>query len=179
MKYLNILFIASITIVTFSCKDNKNTEPEVVNVDTSEIKVEEAATTESSFKDEKVAKVFEQYLDVKNALVATDAKKTAEAANALKMTIIEFDADKKAEAALSEMASSGDIEEQRTYFVALTASMDTILNGALASGTIFKQYCPMAFNNEGASWFSNSKEIRNPYFGDKMLKCGRVEAELN
>ena len=32
----------------------------------------------------------------------------------------------------------------------------------------------MAFNNTGAYWLSNSKEIYNPYFGDMMLNCGRV-----
>jgi hypothetical protein len=37
----------------------------------------------------------------------------------------------------------------------------------------------MAFNNTGGYWLSNSKEIRNPFFGDKMLKCGRIEKEIN
>ncbi len=178
MKNIKILFLATIAVVTFSCKDNKNAEPEVVTVDSGMTEVEAAEVTESSFKDEKIAKVFDEYLAVKNALVETNAKQTAEAANVLKETIKDFDADKKAETALAIIASSGDVEEQRKEFVALTAAMEPILNGALASGTVYKQYCPMAFNNTGASWFSNSKEIRNPYFGDKMLKCGRIEAEL-
>jgi hypothetical protein len=36
----------------------------------------------------------------------------------------------------------------------------------------------MAFNNKGAYWISSSKDILNPYFGDKMLKCGRVDSEV-
>jgi Cu(I)/Ag(I) efflux system membrane fusion protein len=32
----------------------------------------------------------------------------------------------------------------------------------------------MAKNQEGARWISREKEIRNPYFGEKMLKCGSV-----
>lgn len=32
----------------------------------------------------------------------------------------------------------------------------------------------MAFNNEGADLFSDSEQVRNPYFGDKMLSCGKV-----
>jgi hypothetical protein len=36
----------------------------------------------------------------------------------------------------------------------------------------------MAKNNEGAFWLSASDQIRNPYFGDKMLKCGSVEEEI-
>ncbi|MFT4674108.1 MAG: hypothetical protein ACI9R6_001009, partial [Saprospiraceae bacterium] len=35
------------------------------------------------------------------------------------------------------------------------------------------------FNNTGGYWLSNSKEIRNPYFGSKMLKCGRIDKEFN
>ncbi len=40
--------------------------------------------------------------------------------------------------------------------------------------TIFVQHCPMADNNNGADWLSLDKQIRNPYFGDKMLTCGSV-----
>jgi Cu(I)/Ag(I) efflux system membrane fusion protein len=35
----------------------------------------------------------------------------------------------------------------------------------------------MAFDT-GAYWISDSKEIRNPYFGDAMLTCGEVKKEL-
>jgi hypothetical protein len=37
----------------------------------------------------------------------------------------------------------------------------------------------MAFNDQGAYWISDREEIRNPYFGDKMLTCGVVKEELN
>jgi hypothetical protein len=33
----------------------------------------------------------------------------------------------------------------------------------------------MAFDGEGGYWLSDSKEIRNPYYGEKMLVCGNVE----
>ncbi|MCB1234932.1 MAG: efflux RND transporter periplasmic adaptor subunit [Verrucomicrobiae bacterium] len=35
-------------------------------------------------------------------------------------------------------------------------------------------HCPMAFQNRGADWLQNGAEIRNPYFGARMLKCGEV-----
>ena len=41
--------------------------------------------------------------------------------------------------------------------------------------TFYIQHCPMAFDNEGADWISKEREIRNPYFGDKMMKCGIVQ----
>ena len=36
----------------------------------------------------------------------------------------------------------------------------------------------MAFEGKGDYWYSTSEEIRNPYFGDKMLKCGRVDETI-
>lgn len=37
---------------------------------------------------------------------------------------------------------------------------------------LYKQRCPMAFNNKGAEWLSNVEEIRNPYLPKTMLECG-------
>ena len=40
---------------------------------------------------------------------------------------------------------------------------------------VYLEFCPMAFDNKGGFWISKEKEIKNPYFGDKMLKCGEVK----
>jgi len=37
----------------------------------------------------------------------------------------------------------------------------------------------MAFGNEGADWLSKEEAIQNPYFGDKMMKCGVVKAIID
>ncbi len=46
---------------------------------------------------------------------------------------------------------------------------------------MYWQNCPMAFDNKGANWLSNTYEIMNPYMGKKdvkhgntMLHCGEV-----
>ena len=36
----------------------------------------------------------------------------------------------------------------------------------------------MAFAGKGAYRTSENREIQNPYFGDKMPKCGEKEEEL-
>ncbi|GAA4834617.1 efflux RND transporter periplasmic adaptor subunit [Algivirga pacifica] len=41
--------------------------------------------------------------------------------------------------------------------------------------TIYQQYCPMAFDNKGAIWLSLEEEVKNPYFGEMMLRCGEVQ----
>ena len=45
--------------------------------------------------------------------------------------------------------------------------------------TLFRQYCPMAFDNEGDSWLSVTKEILNPYFGEIMLNYGHIDKKIN
>jgi Cu(I)/Ag(I) efflux system membrane fusion protein len=36
----------------------------------------------------------------------------------------------------------------------------------------------MAFDNKGASWLQKDEDIRNPYFGAAMYKCGEVTRQL-
>ncbi|MGO3182377.1 MAG: DUF3347 domain-containing protein [Aequorivita sp.] len=181
MKNLSIVFLAIIAIAFTSCKDNsKQTEPEVVTVDNTAGADEpyKVAETEAEFNNPKVEAAFEQYLQVEGALVNTDAEKTATESSKLDALLKELEVDDATQNAVSAMADSDDISVQRENFEALSAGVETMLQGALKSGTVYKQYCPMAFDNKGASWISTSRDILNPYFGDKMLKCGRVDAEI-
>jgi len=181
MKNLSIVLFAIIGITFISCKDNtKQNEPEVVTVDNTATaeKTYEVAEVEAEFNDPKVEAIFEQYLKVESALINTDAEKTAAESSKLGALLNEMNADEVTQNAVTTMADSKDVNVQRENFETLSASVETMLQGALKSGTIYKQYCPMAFNNKGASWLSTSRDILNPYFGDKMLKCGRVDAEI-
>ena len=68
-----------------------------------------------------------------------------------------------------------EIEAQRRQFDFLSQAMiHTIKAFGAAGADLYVQHCPMAFDNEGADWISNEEAIRNPYFGDRMLKCGSV-----
>jgi hypothetical protein len=57
-----------------------------------------------------------------------------------------------------------------------------LINTLQAFGTegkaFYQLHCPMVANNKGADWISAEKEIKNPYFGDKMMGCGIVKGEL-
>ncbi len=181
MKKLSILFVVLFSIAFISCKDNhKEAEPEVATVDNSADAKEtyEVAQTDVEFNDPKVEAIFKQYLHVENALVNTDAEKTAAQAAKLELLMKEQEVDAETHAAVAAMAEAKGIDIQRENFETLSMGMEKLLQGSLNSGTLYKQHCPMAFNNKGASWISSSREILNPYFGDKMLKCGRVEAEI-
>ena len=78
-----------------------------------------------------------------------------------------------------KVAATSNIEEQRNAFARLSNEMLTLVkNGKLSMGNIYMDYCPMANNNEGAYWLSNEKQIKNPYFGDAMMKCGSVKETI-
>lgn len=182
MKNLFFLISAIVVISISSCKEKTGENgPEVVTVDNTnkEKRSYEIAETEAEFNDPKIESVFKQYLKIQEALINTDASKTASEAAKLEPIIAGENINEITLKAISAIASSDDIKVQRENFETLNAEMEIMLNGALKSGTLYKQYCPMAFNNKGAHWISSSKDILNPYFGDKMLKCGRVDAEIS
>lgn len=184
MKKLSILFVAVLSVALYSCKDNQKTvEPEIVEVDTSVEVVEVYAIKDgdAEFNNPDIAAVFNQYIQLQNALINTNAEDTAEEAKKLHQIIgdSEVNADEEVLALVSAMADSKDIKLQREKFQPLNDWMESKVEGGLKSGTIYKQYCPMAFDNQGAYWLSTDKNVLNPYFGDVMLRCGRVDAEIN
>ena len=133
----------------------------------------------AQFENQEVGTIYQNYINIKNALVRTDATMAQDRAKVMVAALGSNEANAAVATAAQKIAAESNVNAQRTAFSELTAAMEAQLEGALASGEIYKQYCPMAFEGKGDSWFSNSKEIRNPYYGDKMLKCGRVEATIN
>ena len=66
-----------------------------------------------------------------------------------------------------------DIEKQRGEFAKFNiAFYKSLKSFGLNKVTAYYQYCPMAEKDKGAYWFSDTEEIKNPYFGDAMLGCG-------
>ena len=186
----NVLILAAIagTLSLNSCKENKekNEDLEPMQNEThegemgSQIKDEIGMDkTTAEFIDLATAAVYNHYIAIKTALVQTDAELAQDHAKQMIAELENTEANAEIANAARKLATSTDVNVQREAFSELTKSMDAILEGALKSGEIYKQYCPMAFEGKGDFWYSNSKEIRNPYFGDKMLKCGRVEATIN
>ena len=72
----------------------------------------------------------------------------------------------------AKVSAAVNLEGQRKAFSGVSDMMTMLVkDGKLSMGMIYLEYCPMA----KASWLSNEKEIKNPYFGAKMLKCGSVK----
>lgn len=127
------------------------------------------------------------YYQVKDALVATDAAKAKTSATALVAALGKVDAanlsvvDKKALVTAKTKAiaigKSTNVDVQRKQFEGLSSSMIALAKATKPAKT-YVQFCPMAAEGKGASWLSDKREVRNPYYGDKMLKCGSVKEEI-
>lgn len=131
------------------------------------------------FKDEKVGKAYEQYVRLKDALVASKSDEAKKVAAELQKSLGSLANAKKATESATKIAASTDLSSQRKEFSILSNEMTALVKATkLSMGSIYLEYCPMANNNEGAFWLSNEKQIKNPYFGDAMLMCGSVKETI-
>lgn len=66
-------------------------------------------------------------------------------------------------------------ELKRIPFGTISECMYRLLKAAgMKHASIYRHYCPMVFNDKGASWLSKDVKIKNPYFGKKLLECGET-----
>ncbi|MCE7993546.1 MAG: DUF3347 domain-containing protein [Roseivirga sp.] len=129
----------------------------------------------SDKKEQAEGSIVESYLAVKDALVSTDGAKAQKAAKAF----LKVNKNAALTPALEAMAATSDVAEQRAAFESLSMNMYNLVKSDGVDIPLYKQYCPMAFNNKGAFWLAAEQEVNNPYFGDRMLHCGSVQEVLN
>lgn len=160
-----VVVISTLTIVSCSNSTSTNTE-------------NNTESNTAKFEDELVNNVYQHYIHLKTALVNNDDQEAKNGAEMLAKALTDA-GNTEIAAQANEIKASADIEARRSLFNTLSENLTAyIKQSKLVSGVIYKQYCPMANNDNGGYWLSNEKEIRNPYYGDKMLKCGTVEEEI-
>jgi len=177
MKHIQSSFLSFLLVVfvMVGCGESKPKQ-KTVNHDAHNGHAE-AVTNSVQFEDISHSEVVHAYLALKDALVATDGNATQMAAQ--KLADVAGEGFSEIQSYAKEMAASTDTEAQRIHLESLSKAVLTMVEKSeLTEGNLYVQYCPMAFDNKGASWLSASDQIRNPYFGDKMLKCGVVEKTL-
>ena len=140
--------------------------------------LDDGQTGDVEFSNANVGNAYQHYMHIKTALVNTNAEEAQSGGKMLVDALQNVEDNTEALEAAQTIANSQSINEQRTAFLDLSAGMEELVSGVVALGEIYKQYCPMAFDGAGGSWLSSSEEVRNPYFGEKMLKCGRVEETI-
>lgn len=84
-------------------------------------------------------------------------------------------------AAVAGLDAEADIEQHREALDALSQSLIGLLQVAHVEGltSVYRAHCPMALGNRGASWLTAEARVLNPYFGDRMLRCGSIEETLS
>lgn len=132
--------------------------------------------------------VFDNYFGLKDALVRTDGTTASAKASALLTALNAIDMEKlkveehevwmKLEKNLKsdaqQIKDSKDTERQREHFMTLSKNMYELVKSAKLTETVYYQFCPMANDGKGANWLSKENTIKNPYYGNEMLSCGKT-----
>lgn len=179
-------------LILVSC--NKNSKDEVPQ--NTDVEATAPVATDSENHKESIGSfdlTVTAYLNLKNELTKDDSNAAAEKGKTLFIALNQFDAttldatqqkgymdiaDDAKEHAEHIGSNAGKIEHQREHLVLLSKDMNDMIALIGTKQKLYQDYCPMADEGKGAIWISETKEIRNPYEGSKMLTCGSVKKEL-
>ena len=135
-----------------------------------------------------INKVLNAYIQLKDALVKSDGTNSSSASKTLLTAIQEVNMselntethtqwmkvvnDLKDNA--ENISETKEITRQRDYFMSLSKNLYAVLKVSKSETTIYYQFCPMANKGKGANWLSLENKVKNPYYGNQMLTCGKV-----
>ena len=187
------IYVVALTMLFLSACKNDKKQVESVDMNSHEMQMEKEGDMESSTqKSASISAIIDGYLLLKNALVKDDNKKATEAGEMMLKAFSNFDMailtatqhTKYMEIAESakehaEHIVKNPIDHQREHFEPLSIDINDLITLVGTDKTLYQTFCPMAFNNKGAIWLSETKEISNPYFGSEMLTCGSVQKQIN
>lgn len=196
---MGMLVLAVLSLTAMSCKDankehdNADGHHNEATEQNDMMKNESMNTAKSMNKmgqDDHAEAVLTDYFILKDALAADDKAKASEAGKKLVSTLGDFDYStysKEEQTDLediiadatehAEHISTSEMGHQREHFKMLSKDVMDMVAITGSKRKMYEQFCPMYDN--GSAWLSMSSEISNPYYGSKMLKCGRVEREIN
>lgn len=191
-KSIGTVALAAVMTLTVSCKDaNKNeaTTPmgSEMNQETMDDKSDMAM---NSNQDAKATVILKDYFNLKDALVGDDNAMAKTLGMTLTTSLKSFDGSNYSESEQSELndiledaiehaehISENDIKHQREHFKILSKNITDMVAITGTEMKLYEQFCPMY--EGGSAWLSTKEEVRNPYYGSSMLKCGKVQREIN
>tara|TARA_R110001592_G_scaffold337033_1_gene622970 strand:- start:5221 stop:5832 length:612 start_codon:yes stop_codon:yes gene_type:complete len=160
-------------------------DPEVIDVKSEDIS--------KSIQTTSIDNVVNEYLNLKNALTKDSSNEAAIAGKKIVVEISKIDIssltkeqkqvfDDVMDDAKENAEHIGDnankIDHQREHFALLSKDVNDIVSVFKTSKKLYQNFCPMYDNGKGVIWVSETEEIKNPYYGNKMLSCGSVKKEL-
>jgi copper chaperone CopZ len=128
--------------------------------------------------------VFDDYFLLKDALVKTDAsvasmkaKELLTAIATVKMEDLKMEEHmawmkvyKELGSDVKSISETQDIKIQRDFFKSVSKNMYELMKVSKTDTPTYNQYCPMV----KANWLSKENEVKNPYYGSKMMSCGKT-----
>lgn len=156
-------------------------------------KQNEQAKVDGQAKNFSIEPIIRDYLVLKNALAADNDKLAAKAGKQLLATLKTVDmktvpankhsdymeiTDNAKENAEHIGDNTGKIDHQREHLASLSKDISDLITMLGTTQQLYQDFCPMYNKGKGAVWISEIKEIKNPYYGNKMLTCGSVKMEF-
>jgi hypothetical protein len=202
---MGVVAIALTLLTVMSCKDTKKSDEnmemdqdgmnhdgdENMEMDQSGMKNDEMMNQDQ--KTSKATAVLNSYIELKNALVEDNTEVAASAGKTVLDALDKFDQSSIAEAQKQEVidiivdakehaghisGNSGKLDHQREHFEMLSNDVNDLIAITGTDRVLYKTFCPMYNEGKGGIWLSETKEIKNPYFGSKMMKCGEIQEEI-
>jgi len=151
-------------------------------------------TTPAQFQAE-MAKIWKAYLPIQQSLAADQFDEARQAVVNLQSVVASVDdravtkgaagrAWNKEQSNLDEilqaMRQAGDIKSLRAVFSQLSDELGALITtfGLGNMQPVYQLHCPMALGGQGAIWFQDHEETKNPYFGAVMLGCADQVEEI-
>lgn len=191
LKLSSILLAGGLLLLTSCGEDSSTTE-----VRTSENTKQEASSTldeESSRKDE-LSSILNSYFNLSENLTNDSAIDAAKSSEDLRIALTSFqvsnltEGDEKTVEEILESSiehaehitdNAGDIYHQREHLVLLSQDIKDLVEIVGSNQKLYEAFCPMANNDKGAIWITNKNVVENPYMGQSMPKCGKINGEIN
>ena len=198
---LGVMLIAILTFTTISCRDSKKEDDNDMDHDDMEMEHDDMEMNGSSMNSSdsmtmdqnKSASdaIIVNYLELKNALVADNTEAAASSGEKVVTALKAFDVKKYSEEEQKELKdiiedavehaehiAESAMDHQREHFEILSKDVVDLLVITGTNKTLYQDFCPMYNDGKGAIWLSEIKEIKNPYYGSKMLTCGSIQKEI-
>ena len=186
MKNLLVINALCVALLLSACNNAANKTPEskpVQTETTAVVETKKAVANES---------LITHYLHLKNALVNDNGQEASAAAKEVGKALVAMDktaftaeqqkvfADNQED--LKEHAEhigkTTDVKHQREHFSGLSEDVFALTKAFGSGQTLYQDNCPMFDEGKGAIWLSEAKDIKNPYYGSKMLTCGKMVSEI-
>ena len=142
----------------------------------------------SSQKNGSTTLIIDAYIQIKNGLVADNKEDAAKGGTALLTAFSKFDMTSlkgethneymeilESAKEQAEHIVKNPLDHQREHFETLSIDISDLITLLGTDKTLYQDYCPM----KKVSWLSETKDVKNPYYGSKMLTCGVVKKQIN